>query len=173
MFKLKILTLVLASLCLVQLTPPALTDALEAPEFGGNNASEYQPPTGNPQADTLTGLQPNNNTGLQPSPTNINPQNLIQGGGLRVSASPDKGATSTTSQPVPVVSPSKKNRPAWVIVGIFALIAAAYFIRHKRILKVGQPEPLVTEPPEISVKPKKPKHSSKKSTRKKRQNAKR
>ncbi len=144
--------------------------ALDQPEFGGNNASDYQPATRNPQSDILTGLQPNTNTNLQPAPVGINPQNLVQAGGLTVLTSPDKGATSTTSQPLSPQKP-KSSLYIWVIGGVLTLIAIVYVVR-KPDIKTGKPQPAVIETA-VTQAPKRTKPAEKKSTRKKRKSSRR
>ncbi len=172
MLKYKILILTLIGSCLLSLAPYATVSALANPEFGGNNSSDYQPPTSNPQGDTLTGLQPNNNSGLQPSPTNINPQNLMQSGGLKVSASPVKGANSTVSQPISHPKP-KSVWPARIIGVIVVLFAAVMYWPRKPGAQTNESEPVTVEPPVIDVQPKKTKQIAKKSTRKQRKKARR
>lgn len=155
----------------VALVTPATTLALQQPEYGGNNSADYQPPTRNPQGDTATGLQPNSNTSLQPAPVGINPQNLIQAGGLTVLTSKDKGASSTASQP-PAPKKSRNTLPTWIIGGTLTLAAAIYVVRSTDKKKVSsQPKPIIAQPA-IVKKPSKTKPVGKKTTRKKRQAAK-
>lgn len=164
MRKLYIFLVTLTSLTIVSLAP-LNGFALENPEFGGNNAAEYQPPTGNPQNNTITGLQPNNNTGLQPAPSGINPQNLIQRGGLEVLTSTAKGATSTARDKA--AAKSHSALPTWIAGGLLTLIAVVYVVFKPDPSKPVPVEAVVSEPVQ-TTKPKKKKSGSAKSTRKKR-----
>ncbi len=167
MRNLKISLLVVMSSCLVLLTPSAAL-ALSKPEFGGNNSADYQPPTGNPQNNTTTSLQPISKTSLQPVPAGINPQSLVQPGGLVVTTSTDKGASSTIAQPT-VAKKSKSVIPIWIAGGVITLLAVIYVVRQTDT-KEPAPEPVIVETP-VSKKPKKTKTKPKKSTRKKRRSA--
>jgi hypothetical protein len=104
---------------------PITTLALGQPEFGGNNSTDYQPPTGNPQTNLPGSLQPTNAT-LQPV-TTINQQALIQSGGLTVLTAPDKGATSTVSQPN-ILNKHSNVLITWIIGGLLTIVAVVYIL---------------------------------------------
>ena len=144
---------------------PVASFALDQPNFGGNNSSDYQPPTGNPQG-TVPGSLQTTNSALQPVPT-LNQQALVQSGGLSVLTAPDKGATST-ARDVTTNGDSKAALITWIIGGILTFLAVAYvlFKSDKVPVSVGagiNAAVPTDKNPEASEKPKK---QSKKSTKK-------
>lgn len=162
------LLIVSISLGLVGLLPIRVL-ALDEPSFGGNNSSDYQPPTGNPQTNPATNLQPTN-TLLQPVVTTLNQQSLVQSGGLLVLTAPDRGATSTAAEPL-ISKKQTSAVPTWIIGGLLTLAAIAYVIfkpdtqtKPSTLAAVpAKPKKVIATPkPKITKKP------VKKTTRKKR-----
>lgn len=114
--------LIFACLSVIGLMPTRVF-ALDQ-SYGGNNSSDYQPPTGNPQTNLPTSLQPTN-IGLQPV-TSLNQQGLLQSGGLSVLTAPDKGATSTASEPV--IKKPRSSLPIWIVGSLLTLAAVVYIL---------------------------------------------
>lgn len=108
--------------CLFLATPVAT--AQEQSDFGGNKASDYQPPTGNPQSNPPSALQPTN-TAVQPV-TPLSQQGLTQSGGLPVSTASEKGATSTGAERG--TRKIKSAMPTWIIGGLLTVAAVAYIL---------------------------------------------
>jgi len=160
MNKFKLLAFVTLSLVLLG---PGAVWALEQPSFGGNNASDYQPPTGNPQTNNPTSLQPTN-TSLQPV-TLLNQQTLVQSGALSVLTAPDKGANSTAAEAV--VKKHRSTLPTWIIGGLLTLGAVGYILyKPDRSPDTVTAEAVIEQPQKIS-KPKTTKKPAKKSNKKK------
>jgi hypothetical protein len=152
---------------------PSTVFALEQPTFGGNNSSDYQPPTGNPQTNIPAPLQPTNTT-LQPVATVLNQQALIQSGGLSVLTAPDKGASSTAAEPK--TAKAKSALPTWIVGGILTLAAVAYILYKpdNNVQTAAVATPAQVKEVEIATtKTKTVKKPAKKTSRKKRKATKR
>lgn len=180
MRRLKIFAVVLLGLICAPLITLSVS-AQEAPAFGGNNASDYQPPTGNPQNDIATGLQ-TNNTPLQPVP-GLGQQGLLRIQDLKVSAATSNGADSTASSSPPASKP-KSALPTMIIGGILTFAAVMYVLfkpdekletKAEAVKISNSPRPTLkqvkAESKAVPVKPKAKPVGSKKTTRKKRKAA--
>lgn len=147
---------------------------------GGSKATDFQPPTGNPQGNVGGGLQPNS-AALQPTTTNgsnvfnqpgVNAQAFPQTSSLRV-LQPNSSAAVGADQPA--YKPASPSLGGWlwaviivvVLVGIYVLLMAISRSANKpgQILATKAPEVL----PPKKIKPtKKPKSKPRKKTTKKR-----
>ena len=111
---------------------PATVAAQDATPVGGGKATDYQPPTRNPQGNTATGLQTGASDQNLTSPTSFNQTNLPSPAGLQVVGAHGQPVANTTKTfPAPKTSSSH----TWLIyvIGGLALIGIIYAaMRPKR-----------------------------------------
>lgn len=142
----KLSTPVLITLLFVFISVPAA--ALSAPNFGGNNSADYQPPTGNPQNITTPTLQPNSSSlqkasGNQQTLTPVNNLQVVQTGAPKPAPKPPK---SWLAIYYPVL-----------IVGALTVAGIVYIVTRP-----DSPKPPVIEEPKPAIVPTPKKRSPKK-----------
>jgi len=162
---------IIATISLLGLILIAVPAGAQSSAISGGNATDYQPPTGNPQNETRTNLQPTG-TGLQPVPgqDNFTQQNLGGKSDLQVAGTNvTEPNTNTTSTEAPDVSDGINPLPM-IIIGLLTLAAIAYVIvqpsdsSKKTAVSVQPAETLKPEP--LPVKKKTPKKKSKSNSKK-------
>jgi hypothetical protein len=140
--------------------------------LGGNNATDYQPPTRNPQGDTANLNQTGGNLQPQSSTTQTTLPSVDD---LRVPGVNGSPNTNTTKTAAPSTNRKQVNFWPIGIIGVLTLIAMVYVIaqpdptkrRRPAVATETVPEPIVKK--QITKKkPTKKTHTKKKSARKRR-----
>lgn len=146
------LTVVLGTLTLVIAVPTTFAQASLGPS-SSSDASAYQPPTDNPQADVSTNLQ-NTSSSLQPVPgqTGVNQQTLGGRSDLQVAGTTGKPNPNTTSTVVTASEDSPTNPLWYVVVGLVAVGGGMYLAR-KRAKSSSDTTIDAAEPEAIAIKP--------------------
>lgn len=105
--------------------------SVHAQVYGGNNASDYQPPTRNPQSGVATGIQ-TNNTNIQPTDIQrgVNQQSLAPVPNLQVTTTTDRGAASTA--PEPAKKPSRFRQYFLLNLALFTTVVIAVWVWKQR-----------------------------------------